>query len=112
MATYSQVEQALINLGYAVDFNLRYHAKLIGYISIEDYQSEIILEFREAICSELGDREELLQVEWLMDDGESCLLLDSSTLDEIDEEPDVFEKEKIILRKIFDRILKEISNIN
>ena len=72
----------------------------------------MILEFREAVKNELGDREELLQVEWLMDDGESYLLLDISSLEEADEESDVFEKEKIILRDIFDRILKEISNIN
>jgi hypothetical protein len=112
MTTYSQVEKALTNLGYAIDFNLRYHAKLMGYIPVEGYESEIILEFREAICSELGDREELLEVEWLMDDGESCLVLDRESLDAEDEEPDVFEQEKIILRKIFDRILEEISNIN
>jgi hypothetical protein len=112
MATYSQVEQALINLEYAIDFNPRYRAKLIGYISVKGYTSEVILEFREAVKNELGDREELLQVEWLMDDGESYLLLDISSLEEADEESDVFEKEKIILRDIFDRILKEISNIN
>ena len=96
MTTYSQVEQALTNLGYAIDFNLRYHAKLMGYIPVEGYESEIILEFREAICSELGDREELLEVEWLMDDGESCLVLDRKSLDSEDDEPDALAIETLV----------------
>jgi|JFJP01.1.fsa_nt_gi hypothetical protein len=109
MAIYSQVEHALVSLGYPIDFDSRYPVKLIGYILVEGYTNEVILEFREAINSELGNCEELLQVEWLMDDGESYLFLDRSTLDERDESPDVFEKEKIILRDIFDRISKEIG---
>lgn len=111
MATYLQVEKALINLGYDVDFNPRYRTKLIGYIPIDGYESEVVLEFREAIHSELGDRDELLQMEWLMDDGESCLLLDSNSLDEVDMEPQIFEAEKILLRKIFDRVYNEITHI-
>ncbi len=111
MATYLQVEKALIKLGYDVDSNPRYRTKLIGYIPVDGYASDVVLEFREAIHSELGDRDELLQMEWLMDDGESCLLLDSNSLDEIDTEPNVFEAEKIILRKIFDQIYNEIINI-
>ncbi len=42
MATYLQVEKALINLGYDVDFNPRYRTKLIGYIPIDGYESEIL----------------------------------------------------------------------
>ncbi len=112
MITFALVEQALINLGYVVDFNLRYHAKLTGYISVDGYESDIVLEFREGSKSELGDdREALLQVEWLMDDQESCLFLDNNSMNESDVMPDLFAKEKIILRKIFDRILNEIKEI-
>ena len=111
MATYELVEQALIKLGYVVDFDLRYHAKLTGFIPVEGYKSEVVLEFREGYESELGDLEELLQVEWLMDDGENCLLLDSNSLDNTDENPSVFLPEKIILREIFGLILKEITSI-
>ena len=111
MATYELVEQALIKLGYVVDFDLRYHAKLTGFIPVEGYKSEVVLEFREGYKSELGDLEELLQVEWLMDDGENCLLLDSNSLDDTDENSSVFLPEKIILRKIFELILKEITRI-
>ncbi len=112
MATYLQVEKALVNLGYEVDSNPRYRTKLTGYIPVDGYESDVVLEFREAIHSELGDRDELLQMEWLMDDGESYLLLDNNSLDEIDTEPNVFEAEKILLRKIFDRIHHEITNIS
>jgi hypothetical protein len=111
MTTFALVEQALINLGYVVDFNLRYHAKLTGYISVDGYASDIVLEFREGYKSQLGDRDALLQVEWLMDDQESSLFLDNNSLDESDTTPDLFTKEKIILRKIFDRILSEIKEI-
>jgi len=111
MATYSQVEQALINLGYDVDSSPRYRTKLVGYIPVEGYTSGVVLEFREAIHSELGDRDELLQMEWLMNDGESCLLLDSNSLNEVDTEPNIFEAEKIILRRIFDQIYNEMTNI-
>ena len=111
MATYELVEQALIKLGYVVDFDLRYHAKLTGFIPVEGYKSEVVLEFREGYKSESGDLEELLQVEWLMDDDENCLLLDSNSLDDTDENPSVFLPEKIILRKIFELILKEITII-
>ncbi len=112
MITFALVEQALINLGYVVDFNLRYHAKLTGYISVDGYASDIVLEFREGYKSELGDREVLFQVEWLMDDQESCLFLDNNSVNESDVMPDLFAKEKIILRKIFDRILHEIKEIS
>ena len=111
MATYELVEQALIKLGYVVDFDLRYHAKLTGFIPVKGYKSEVVLEFREGYKSESGDLEELLQVEWLMDDGENCLLLDSNSLDDTDENPSVFLPEKIILREIFELILKEITSI-
>ncbi len=111
MATYELVEQALIKLGYVVDFDLRYHAKLTGFIPVDGYQSDVVLEFREGYKSELGDLDELLQVEWLMDDGDNCLLLDSNSLDDTDENPTVFLTEKIILRRIFELILKEITSI-
>ena len=111
MATYELVEQALIKLGDVVDFDLRYHAKLTVFIPVEGYKSEVVLEFREGYKSESGDLEELLQVEWLMDDGENCLLLDSNSLDDTDENPSVFLPEKIILRGIFELILKEITSI-
>ena len=111
MATYELVEQALIKLGYVVDFDLRYHAKLTGFIPVEGYKSDVVLEFREGYKSESGDLEELLQVEWLMDDGENCLLLDSNSLDDTDENSSVFLPEKIILREIFELILKEITSI-
>ena len=112
MATYELVEQALIKLGYVVDFDLRYHAKLTGFIPVDGYQSDVVLEFREGYKSELGDVDELLQVEWLMDDQESSLFLDNNSLNESDTTPDLFAKEKIILRKIFDRILSEIKEIS
>ncbi len=109
MLTYSLLEQILIKLGYAVDFNLRYHAKLTAFISVDGYDSDIELEFREGYTSELGDRDALLQLEWLMNDGESCLVLDSNSLDEVDEVPHIFPIEKLILRQIFDQILQEIG---
>ena len=109
MLTYSLLEQILINLGYAVDFNLRYHAKLTAFIPVDGYESDIELEFREGYSSELGDREALLQLEWLMADGESCLVLDSNSLDDVDEVPHVFSTEKLILRKVFDQILQKIA---
>jgi hypothetical protein len=112
MATFALVEQALINLGYPVDFDLRYHAKLTAFIPVDGYKSDMVLEFREGHQSELGDRDQLLQVEWLMDDDESCLFLDSNSLGDPDENPSVFLAEKIILRSIFDRILREIENIS
>jgi hypothetical protein len=111
MLTYSLLEQILIKLGYAVDFNLRYHAKLTAFIAVDGYDSEIELEFREGCISELGDRKELLQLEWLMADGASCLVLDSHSLDDVDEVPNVFATEKLILRKVFDQILQEIAQI-
>jgi len=109
MLTYSLLEQVLIRLGYAVDFNLRYHAKLTAFIPVDGYESDIELEFREGYTSELGDREALLQLEWLMADGESCLVLDDNSLDAIDEVPHIFATEKLILRKVFDEILAEIA---
>ncbi|TYQ29521.1 hypothetical protein PseudUWO311_01080 [Pseudanabaena sp. UWO311] len=112
MLTYSLLEQILIKLGYAVDFNLRYHAKLTAFIPVDGYDSDIELEFREGYSSELGDREALLQLEWLMADGESCLVLDSHSLDDVDEVPYVFTTEKLILRKVFDQILQEIAQVS
>ncbi len=112
MLTYALLEQVLIKLGYAVDFDLRYHAKLTAFIPVDSYDASIELEFREGCTSELGDREELLQLEWLMNDGESCLILDSNSLDEVDEVPHIFLTEKLILRKTFDRILQEISEVS
>jgi hypothetical protein len=109
MLTYSLLEQVLIRLGYAVDLNLRYHAKLTAFIPVDGYESDIELEFREGYTSELGDREALLQLEWLMADGESCLVLDNSSLEAIDEVPHIFPTEKLILRKVFDQILEEIA---
>jgi hypothetical protein len=109
MFTYSQVEQALLHLDYVVDFNLRYHAKLNAFIPMDGYKSSIVLEFREGYQSELGDSDELLQVEWLMNDDESCLFLDRNSLDDTDEIPSKWIDEKLILRGIFDRILMEIS---
>ncbi len=109
MLTYSLLEQILIKLGYAVDFNLCYHAKLIAFIPVDGYDSDIELEFREGYSGELGDLEELLQLEWLMADGESCLVLDRHSLDEVDQVPHIFSTEKLILRKVFDQILEEIA---
>ncbi|PZO35447.1 MAG: hypothetical protein DCF19_23930 [Pseudanabaena frigida] len=112
MATYKLVEQALINLGYVVDFDLRYHAKLTGYKPVEGYKSDIVIEFRESYKSELGDRDESLEVEWLMDDEESSLFLDTNSLDDSDPNPSEFLAEKIILRENFDRVLMEIKQIS
>ncbi|MCA6518370.1 MAG: hypothetical protein ACK6CP_08530 [Pseudanabaena sp.] len=112
MLTYSLLEQILIKLGYAVDFNLRYHAKLTAFIPVDGYESDIELEFREGYSSELGDREALLQLEWLMADGESCLVLDSHSLNDADESPHVFSTEKLILRKVFDQLLQEIAKVS
>jgi hypothetical protein len=112
MLTYSLLEQILIKLGYPVDFDLRYHAKLTAFIHVDGYTSDIELEFREGYNSELGDREALLQLEWLMADGESCLVLDSHSLNDVDEVPHVFSTEKLILRKVFDRILQEINQVS
>jgi len=109
MLTYSQVEQALLNLNYIVDFDLRYHAKLNAFISVDGYKSDIVLEFREAYKSELGDCEQLLQVEWLMVDNESVLCLDLDSLDDVDIIPNIFLDEKLILRRVFDRIIEEIK---
>jgi len=111
MLTYAQVEQALINLKYDLDFCDRFPAKLTGYIAVEGYQSPIVLNFRESYHGELGDLNELLQVEWLMNDDESCLYLDITSLDELDESPDIFIHEKVILRSVFDLFLQEISNL-
>ena len=108
MLTYSQVEQALLKLGYAVDVNLPYHTKLTAIIPVDGYEP-IILEFRESYQSVLGDSEELLQMEWFMNDNESCLVLDLDSLNSPDELPDVFPTEKKILREIFDRVLKAIA---
>jgi len=110
MLTYLQVEKALLNLEYIVDFNLRYHTKLRAFIPVDGYKSDIVLEFREAYQSELGDCNEVLHIEWLMDDEESCLFLDRNSLDDVDETPNIFATEKLILREIFDRILKEIAS--
>lgn len=112
MLTYSLLEQILIKLGYAVDFDLRYHAKLTAFIPVDGYDSEIELEFREGYTSELGDRKTLLQLEWVMADGESCLVLDSHSLDHVDQVPHVFATEKLILRKVFDQILLEIAQVS
>ncbi|MBD2175313.1 hypothetical protein H6F42_00085 [Pseudanabaena sp. FACHB-1998] len=112
MPTYAQVEQALINLEYDIDFSDRYPTKLTGYIAIEGYLSQIVLKFRESYHGELGDLEEMFQVEWLMNDGESCLYLDIASLDEPDEVPDIFVKEKVILRSVFDRVLQEIAQLS
>lgn len=110
MPTYAQVEQALLNLQYDIDFNDRCPAKLTGYLSIEGYQSQIVLNFRESYHGELGDLDELLQMEWLMNDGESCLYLDATSLNEIDASPEAFMQEKLILRSAFDCLLQAIAN--
>lgn len=107
MLTYPQVEQALLKLEYAVDVNLPYHTKLTAVIPVDGY-APIMLEFREAYQSVLGDSDELLQMEWLMNDQESCLVLDHNSLDEPDEFPDVFPQEKKKLREIFDQVLQAI----
>ncbi len=112
MPTYAQVEQALINLKYDIDFSDRFPSKLMGYLSVEGYQSPIVLHFRESYHGELGDLDELFQVEWMMNDDESCLYLDIPSLDELDESPDVFMHEKVILRSVFDLLLQEITNLN
>jgi len=112
MLTYALLEKILIKLGYAVDLDLRHYAKLTAFIPVDGYETYIELEFREGYTSELGDREELLQLEWLMNDGESCLVLDSNSLDEVDEVPHIFLTEKLILRKTFDRILQEIAEVS
>lgn len=111
MLTYAQVEKALLNLGYVVDFNLRYHAKLTALIPVDGYNSDVAVEFREGYQSVLGNCDELLQVEWLMQDGESCLVLDHNSLEAPDEFPNAFPSEKLILRDIFDRVLQEIVKI-
>ncbi len=108
MFTYSQIEQALINLEYVVDFDLRYHAKLTAYIPVDGYKSDVVLEFREEYKSELGSCDESLQVEWQMDD-ENYLFLDINSLDDVDTNSSIFLAEKLILRKIFDRILMELK---
>jgi len=110
MPTYAQVEQALLSLQYDIDFNDRYPAKLTGSMSIEGYQSPIVLNFRESYHGELGDLDELFEMEWLMNDGESCLYLDIASLNELDESPDIFTQEKVILRSVFDRLFQEITN--
>jgi hypothetical protein len=112
MLTYSQVEQALTNLGYTVDFDRNQQTKLVVLVSVEGYQSPVVIEFREAWKSELGDVPQLLQVEWLMDDQESCLFLDLDSLDEVDDMPNIFATEKVILRNIFDRLLSMITNVS
>lgn len=112
MLTYLQVEQALLNLECVVDFNLRYHVKLNAFIPVDGYKSDIVLEFREGYKSELGDCDELLQVEWLMNDDESSLILDRNFLDDTDEVPSMFLPEKLILRDMFDRILMAIEHIS
>ncbi|MBD2189350.1 hypothetical protein [Pseudanabaena mucicola] len=112
MLTYSQVEQALRNLGYTVDFNLNQQTKLVVLMPVEGYQSPVVLEFREGWKSELGDVTQLLQVEWLMDDQESCLFLDFDSLDEVDDMPNIFTTEKVILRNIFDKVLAMLANVS
>jgi hypothetical protein len=109
MLTYSQIEQALLNLNYIVDFDLRHHAKLNAFISVNGYKSDIVLEFREGYKSELGDCNQLLQLEWLMADDASVLVLDLDSLDDVDDIPSIFLSEKLILREIFDRIIEEIK---
>jgi hypothetical protein len=111
MLTYSLLEQVLLTLGYVVDLNLRYHAKLTAFIHVDGYDADIVLEFREGYTSQLGDRHPLLQLEWLMPDGESCLVLDSDSLDNIDEDPHVFAAEKIILRQKLDQILEKVTDL-
>ena len=112
MLTYSQVEQALINLEYAVDFDLRHHAKLTAYIPVDGYKSDVVFEFREEYESELGSCAESLQVEWQMDD-QNYLFLDRNSLDDlldnVDTNPTTFLTEKLILRKIFDRIITSLE---
>ncbi len=108
MLTYSQVEQALINLEYAVDFDLRYHAKLTAYIPVNGYKLDVVLEFREEHKSELGNCDELLQVEWQMDD-ENYLFLDRNSLDDVGVNPSIFLAEKLILREVFDRIITSLE---
>ncbi|WP_263363379.1 hypothetical protein [Pseudanabaena sp. UWO310] len=110
MLTYSQVEQALIKLGYAPDFDHPSHTKLTALIPIDGYQSPVVLEFREGWKSELGDVAQLLQVEWLMDDRESVLILDINSLEAVDDTPAILAEEKIMLRETFDRILEAISS--
>jgi len=112
MFTYDQVEPALTKLGYFVDFNFRHHSKLTSLIPVDGYESPVVLEFREGWTSTLGDVEQLLQVEWLMEDSESSLVLDINSIDEIDETPDLFTKEKLILREIFDQVLAAIAKEN
>jgi hypothetical protein len=79
-------------------------------ISVESYQSPVVLEFREGWKSEFGDVDQLLQIEWLMDDQESCLFLDLDSLDEVDDMPSIFATEKVILRNIFDKVLAMLAN--
>ena len=109
MLTYSLLEKVLTKLGYVVDLDLRYHARLIAFIPVDGYDTDIELEFREECVSELGDRAASFQVEWLMGDGENCLVLDRNSLDDVDELPNIFTTEKLILRKVFDQILQEIQ---
>ncbi|NUN66411.1 hypothetical protein HCU40_17025 [Pseudanabaena biceps] len=111
MLTYSQLEAALEKIGYSTDLKLRHHTKLIATIPMQGYQSAAVLEFREGWSSELGNVEQLLQIEWLMEDGENSLFLDVNSLDEIDEDPSVFVNEKILLRQVFDQILEAIASI-
>jgi hypothetical protein len=110
MITYSQVEQALIKLEYSTDFNFHQHSKLTALIPMDRYKSPAVLEFREAWQSELGDVKQLLQIEWLMDDGENFLFIDVNSVNLGDDEPSVFFDEKLLLRKIFDQILEELNS--
>ncbi|MDX2255188.1 MAG: hypothetical protein NW214_06715 [Pseudanabaenaceae cyanobacterium bins.39] len=111
MITYAQIEQALTQLGYEFDLDHFDPPKLTAVISVDGYKSPVTLEFREGWESELGDVEPLFQVEWLMNDHESCLLLDINSLDLADELPDIFVEEKVILRNIFDQLLAAIASV-
>ncbi|OIP76353.1 MAG: hypothetical protein AUK48_06000 [Oscillatoriales cyanobacterium CG2_30_44_21] len=110
MITYSQIEQALIKLGYTPDSNFQKNSKLTTSISVDGYKFPAVLEFREAWQSQLGNVEQLFQIEWLMDDGENFLLIDVDSLNLTDDEPSIFFDEKLLLRKIFDQILEELTS--
>lgn len=112
MLTYSQLEAALEKIGYSSDLNLRHHTKLIATIPMQGFKSAAVLEFREGWRSELGNVDQLLQIEWLMEDGENSLFLDIDSLDESDDDPSVFVNEKIMLRQVFDQILEAIASIS
>lgn len=110
MVTYSQVEQALVKLGYSTDFNFHQHSKLTALIPIDGYKSPAVLEFRESWQSELGNVEQILEIEWLMDDQENLLFIDIASLSLSDDKPSIFFNEKLLLRNIFDQILEELTS--